>query len=123
MSSGDLDLRSVRRRLAALALGMALACAPAAAAAPEVRSSPEDRRRFVSITRSLEQAPLNPALKADREWARLVASLDALPWRGASAGGGVASANDMLAVFRAMRDLVRARLIYAWYPRTFAPED
>jgi hypothetical protein len=33
----------------------------------------------------------------------LVANLDVLPWRGASAGGGVASANDLLRFFRAMK--------------------
>ncbi len=32
----------------------------------------------------------------------LVANLDVLPWRGASAGGGVASANDMLKFFAAL---------------------
>lgn len=32
-----------------------------------------------------------------------VPNLDVLPWRGASAGGGVASPNDMLRFFRAMR--------------------
>lgn len=34
---------------------------------------------------------------------RKVANTDTLPWRGASAGGGVASANDMLRFFDAMR--------------------
>lgn len=34
---------------------------------------------------------------------KLVANTDTLPWRGASAGGGVASANDMLRFFNAMR--------------------
>lgn len=115
-----------------------------------------------------------------------VPNLDVLPWRGASAGGGVASPRDMLRFFRAMkagkllspaslamattagatrwyglgfivnpgeswdhggtsygmdvaahhypkldmtfvclaaRDMACNRLIYAWYPRTFAPGD
>ena len=34
---------------------------------------------------------------------KLGANLDVLPWRGASAGGGVASANDMLKFFGALR--------------------
>lgn len=34
---------------------------------------------------------------------RLVPSADVLPWRGASAGGGVASANDMLRFFTALK--------------------
>jgi CubicO group peptidase (beta-lactamase class C family) len=34
---------------------------------------------------------------------RLVPNLDVLPWRGASAGGGVASPNDMLRFFRALK--------------------
>ena len=33
----------------------------------------------------------------------LSANLDTLPWRGTPAGGGVASANDMLNFFRAMK--------------------
>jgi hypothetical protein len=32
-------------------------------------SSPDDRARFVSITRTLEEAPLQASLRADREWA------------------------------------------------------
>jgi hypothetical protein len=32
-------------------------------------SSAEDRRRFVSITRQLEEAPLEPRLAAERQWA------------------------------------------------------
>jgi D-alanyl-D-alanine carboxypeptidase len=118
---------------------------------------------------------------------RQIANLDTLPWRGASAGGGVASANDVLRFFDAMRsgrllspamfklattagatpwygmgfvassreaswghggnsygmdvathfyptvdttficlaarDMVCNRLIYAWYLRTFSPEN
>ena len=32
-------------------------------------STPEERKRFVEITRKLEQDPLNPELRADRDWA------------------------------------------------------
>jgi hypothetical protein len=53
----------------ALALGATLVCAAAPASASEARSSPEDRRRFVSIAANLEQAPLKTGLTADREWA------------------------------------------------------
>lgn len=39
----------------------------------------------------------------------MVANTDTLPWQGASAGGGVASADDMLRFFDAMRcDAMRA---------------
>lgn len=61
--------RSLRcpRSLWAPAIAAAVLFAPASGSAPV--SSPEDRQRFVSVTRSLEQSPLEPALKADREWA------------------------------------------------------
>jgi hypothetical protein len=55
--------------IAALALGLALVCGLTPAAAADAASSPEDRQRFVSVTRNLERAPLDPALKADRAWA------------------------------------------------------
>jgi hypothetical protein len=32
-------------------------------------STPEERKRFVEITKKLEQDPLNPELRADRDWA------------------------------------------------------
>lgn len=35
----------------------------------EMKSSPDDRRRFVSIVENLERAPLDPALGTDRRWA------------------------------------------------------
>jgi hypothetical protein len=69
MSSSRFESRWIRRLIGALALGVALACGLAPALASGAHSSPEDRQRFVSITRNLEQAPLNPALKPDREWA------------------------------------------------------
>jgi hypothetical protein len=54
--------------IAALALAAALLWgAPAAAADPH--TTPQDRQRFVAVARNLERAPLDPALKADREWA------------------------------------------------------
>lgn len=59
----------------------------------------------------------------------LRSNMDVLPWRGASAGGGVASANDMLAFFRAMQGgkllsptmirLATARSDTAWYGMGF----
>jgi hypothetical protein len=67
MSNGAIGWRRARR--GALALAAALVCGPAPASAPDGRSSPEDRGRFVAVTRSLEQAPLDPGLKAEREWA------------------------------------------------------
>jgi hypothetical protein len=69
MSSGGFEFRCARRLAAALALGAALACGPTPASASDARSTPEDRQRFVSVTRNLEQAPLEPGLKADRKWA------------------------------------------------------
>jgi hypothetical protein len=69
MSSSRIEFQSVRRLIAAMALGVALVCGPTPASASDVRSSPADRQRFVSVTRNLEQAPLKPGLKADREWA------------------------------------------------------
>src|SRR4051794_16470428 len=69
MPNGMIELTRARRLIAALALGVALVCGLTPAFASAAHSSPADRQRFVSITRSLEQAPLNPGLKADREWA------------------------------------------------------
>lgn len=34
-------------------------------------STPEERQRFVTIARKLEQSPLDPSLKKDREWGLL----------------------------------------------------
>jgi hypothetical protein len=59
----------VGRAIGGLVLGLALACVPNMAAAKAKRSSPEDLRRFVAVTRSLEQAPLDERLQGDRQWA------------------------------------------------------
>ena len=67
--SGRVGFRRARRLVGALAWVAAVVGGPATASAADSRSSPEDRQRFVSATRSLEQAPLKPELKADREWA------------------------------------------------------
>ena len=67
MSRSRMEIRRSRRLVAAL--GVALVCGPAPASSAGPRSSPEDRQRFVSITRNLEQAPLNPGLKPDLQWA------------------------------------------------------
>jgi hypothetical protein len=52
-----------------LALGLALISGLVPAMAQDARSSPADLARFVSITRSLEEAPLQPNARADRAWA------------------------------------------------------
>jgi hypothetical protein len=69
MSSSRMEHSRARRTIGALALGVALVCGPTPASASDTRSSPEDLQRFVSVTRSLEQAPLKPGARADREWA------------------------------------------------------
>jgi hypothetical protein len=46
-----------------------LACATSVMAQSNAQSSPEDRKRFVSITQKLQEAPLDPLLLADRQWA------------------------------------------------------
>ncbi|MEA3036958.1 MAG: hypothetical protein QOH04_2735 [Sphingomonadales bacterium] len=69
MSIGRIELRCGRRLIGALALGVALVGGLTPASASDVRSSPEDRQRFVAVTRNLEQAPLKPGAKADRAWA------------------------------------------------------
>jgi len=67
MSRHRTDFHYVNRLLATLALGLAIVAPPASAA--DKSSSPQDRARFVSITRAMADAPLKPTLKADREWA------------------------------------------------------
>ena len=69
MSSRRSGLRSGRRLLSALALAFALAYGLLPASAAGQASSAEDRRRFVSVTRQLEVAPLEPRLAAERQWA------------------------------------------------------
>src|SRR4051794_10008072 len=46
-----------------------LACATSVGAPAHAQSSAEDRERFVSITRKLQEAPLDRMLQADRQWA------------------------------------------------------
>ena len=58
-----------RSLIGILALGLALISGLGPAIAQGAPSSPEDRARFVSITRSLEEAPLQPNARADRDWA------------------------------------------------------
>ncbi len=69
MSSGRVKTRGVRLTIGALALAAALVCGLSPASASEARSSPQDRQRFVSIARSLEQTPVRPKGEAEREWA------------------------------------------------------
>ena len=52
-----------------LALGLALIFGLVPAVAQDAASSASDRARFVSITRSLEEAPLQPNAREDRAWA------------------------------------------------------
>lgn len=77
MSNKRNGLKSVRRTIGLFALGLALASFPNAVTAGKKRSSPEDLRRFVEVTRSLEQAPLAESSRGDREWA--LAWLSAAP--------------------------------------------
>ncbi|HEX8626090.1 MAG TPA: hypothetical protein VF782_13575 [Allosphingosinicella sp.] len=69
MSSNRIESRGAGRAIGALALVAALVCGATPAAASDARSSIEDRRRFVSVTEKLGQAPLKIGLAADREWA------------------------------------------------------
>ena len=58
-----------RSLIGMLALGLAMISGLGPAIAQHAASSPGDRARFVSITRALEGAPLQPDARADREWA------------------------------------------------------
>jgi len=69
MSSNNNGSRRARWSVATFAAGAALVCALAPASAEGPRSSAEDRQRLVSLAHKLEQAPLNPGLQADRQWA------------------------------------------------------
>jgi hypothetical protein len=69
MSSSRNEYRCVSRLIGALALLAILFGGPTPASASSPPSSPEDRQRLVSLTRSLQQEPLNPAMAADRQWA------------------------------------------------------
>ena len=63
------NIRCAGHLIALLALGMTLVCGQTPSFAADPQSSPEERERFVLITRNLEKAPLEPGLRADREWA------------------------------------------------------
>ena len=54
------------KAVVALAAAVLVLAAAAAARGP---STPQERARFVRITRALEQDPLNENLRSDREWA------------------------------------------------------
>lgn len=62
-------LWNVRRWAGMLVVGLALVCGAGPVFAAGAVSSPQERARFVSITQSLEKAPLDPQLQADRQWA------------------------------------------------------
>lgn len=61
--------RTGRRLTMALALGLTLLLGAANLAAAAGATTPQDRARFVSVTRALETNPLDPGLQDDREWA------------------------------------------------------
>lgn len=69
MSGSRTEFRYAGQLISALAMCVTLICGLVPAAAADTHSSPEDRARFVSITRNLEGTPLKPSLKADRAWA------------------------------------------------------
>lgn len=62
------NLRMKSAALAALVVSL-LACATPIVAQSNPQSSPQDRQRFISITQKLQEAPLDPTLRADRQWA------------------------------------------------------
>jgi hypothetical protein len=64
-----IEIRSPHRLIGAMAVGVALVCGLTPASAADASTSPEDRERFVSITRNMEKAPLKSNFEADREWA------------------------------------------------------
>lgn len=67
MQGNLIGSKPIRRLMTALAMVPAIASlSPASAENP---TQITDRARFVSVTRDLEKAPLDPALKSDREWA------------------------------------------------------
>jgi len=69
MSGSRVQSGFFRGAVAAFALGAALACALTPAFGAEPRTSAADRQRFVSVTRSLEEAPLKAGARDDRAWA------------------------------------------------------
>lgn len=69
MSRSSIVWRGAYRVIGALALILLSIWGLTPAAAADTRSPFEDRQHFVSVTRALEQSPLNPSLKADRVWA------------------------------------------------------
>lgn len=62
-------VKSTRPFISMLALALALAFGLVPASAAQAQSSSQDRARFVSITRTLEAAPLQADGRADRAWA------------------------------------------------------
>lgn len=59
----------VRPFLGMLALGVALLFGVVPVDAAHAQTSPEDRSRFIAITRNLEEDPLRADARADRTWA------------------------------------------------------
>ena len=69
MTSERMSFKTAQRSIAGLMMLAALFGALSPACAQDASSSTADRARFVSITRELEKAPLDPSLKDDRTWA------------------------------------------------------
>jgi hypothetical protein len=69
MTMSKVGRTTPRALMGMLALGLALICGLAPAMAQDRPSSTDDRARFVSIARSLEEAPLRPNAREDRAWA------------------------------------------------------
>ncbi|MDB5724205.1 MAG: hypothetical protein JWQ16_959 [Novosphingobium sp.] len=104
--SNRIKFEIARRLIEALLLGVVLFGWSSTAAAEDGSSSIADRKRFVSITRELEKAPLDPALKVERAWAMnwLVEAPDVSVTVCADSLGGLAESNaphsvDILALY------------------------
>lgn len=69
MSNNRSGIVAVRTLIGMLALSLVLVFGLVPASAAHAQSSPDDRTRFVSITRKLEETPLQADGRADRAWA------------------------------------------------------
>jgi len=69
MSTIRTESLNLRPWVGLLTLALALVFGLGSVGSAQAQSSPEDKARFVSITRALEEAPLKPDARADRAWA------------------------------------------------------
>lgn len=69
MSNVRSGIERARPLIGMLALGLALIFGLVPVGTAHAQTSPEDRARFVSVTRKLEEAPLQADIRADRAWA------------------------------------------------------